>query len=332
MPPPDGTPNAGEKRSWRRWIIFAIIAALVLSVLVYGYWGAIASILATSPIVWALVTLLFGFAIAWRFQLPAKWQNERDIVVTVFVLAAGVLFGLYLASAAGKFAPEASQAAVVRIAMGWSLGYFSVGFVVGFLFGIPRVLQSEGNRKTAAEGGGYEQRVNTNLEQISDWLTKIIVGLGLVQLRTVPAHLQKAAQWMAQSFLPPAAAGALPPEAATSFAGALIIFFAVLGFLGGYLTTRLFLAGAFGRADRGQVVIEQPKSLAGVGASDDEDKTNVRKLRDYWKPGEVVDAAHKAALEDWLKEKNHPDVTLGDLIVEAEHADLRKQAVAHFQL
>jgi MFS family permease len=332
MNPPDSVPKADEKRSRFPWLIAAIIAVLLAGCLIYAYGAAIASVLATSPLVWALVALLIGFALAWRFQLSEKWQNERDIIVTVFVLMAGLVFGLYLASAAADFAPKTSQAAVMQIAMGWSLGYFSLGFVVGFLFGIPRVLQAEGNRKPGAEGGNYEQRVNTNLEQISDWLTKIIVGLGLVQLRTVPSHLQKAAQWMAESFVGPLAAGTAPSEAATSFAGALIIFFTVLGFLGGYLTTRLFLAGAFGRADRGQIVVEPPQSLAEVGASDSEDKTNIEKLRNYWKPSGIADPTRTAEIEKWLQEKGRSDVKLGDLIREPEHADLRKAAVIKFNL
>lgn len=332
MNPPDAVPKAGEKRSRFSWLIPAIIAVLLAGCLIYAYGAAIASIVATSPVVWALVALLIGFAIAWRFRLPEKWQNERDIIVTVIVLTAGLLFGLHLASAAADFAPKTSQASVMQIAMSWSLGYFSLGFVVGFLFGIPRVLQAEGSRKPGAEGTNYEQRVNTNLEQISDWLTKIIVGLGLVELRVVPSHLQKAAQWMAQSFVAPVAAGAAPSEAATSFAGALIIFFTVLGFLGGYLTTRLFLAGAFGRADRGQIVLEPPKSLAGVGAGDSEDKTNIEKLRNYWKPSGVADPTRAAEIEKWLQEKARSDVNLGDLIREPEHADLRKDAVTKFNL
>ena len=52
-----------------------------------------------------------------------------------------------------------------------------VGGVVGFLFGIPLTSKQ---RAAAANDSQYEP--NTNLEQVSDWLTKIIVGVGLVQL------------------------------------------------------------------------------------------------------------------------------------------------------
>lgn len=41
--------------------------------------------------------------------------------------------------------------------------------------------------------------VNTNLEQISDWLTKIIVGVALVESQALLAHMHQAASFMAKS-------------------------------------------------------------------------------------------------------------------------------------
>jgi hypothetical protein len=214
-----------------------------------------------------------------------------------------------------------------------TLGYFGAGFLVGFLFGIPRVLQGDGSRNSApGSGGNYEQRVNTNLEQISDWLTKIIVGLGLVQLRTVPDHLYKAAQWMARSFTPNFTPEKAASEAAVSFAGAFIIFFSILGFLGGYLTTRLFIAGAFGRADRGPILVESAKSVADPTGSAPDDKANAEKLRSFWKPSGAENTENRGKLIRWLQSKARSDVPLADLINETSHAALRKEAVNFFKL
>jgi hypothetical protein len=41
--------------------------------------------------------------------------------------------------------------------------------------------------------------VNTNLEQISDWLTKIIVGVTLVELNPAIARLEQAAILISKS-------------------------------------------------------------------------------------------------------------------------------------
>jgi hypothetical protein len=99
------------------------------------------------------------------------------------------------------------------------------GGIVGFLFGIPHTVQA-----TAAPTSGTQYQGNTNLEQVSDWLTKIIVGVGLVQIgRALPA-LSKLAKNMK------APLGGLASSSA--FGLALTISYAVLGFLFLYLWAR----------------------------------------------------------------------------------------------
>ena len=83
---------------------------------------------------------------------------------------------------------------------------------------------------------GPSTTVNTNLEQISDWLTKIIVGVTLVESKEVLDHLSNAAHLIA---------GSLGGENSVSFAFAILIYFSFAGLLGSYLLTRLFLQRAF---------------------------------------------------------------------------------------
>ena len=84
-------------------------------------------------------------------------------------------------------------------------------------------------------------RANTNLEQISDWLTKILVGVGLTQLAKVPGALGSAADRFG---------GALGGgDAGGPCAIAIILFFMTSGFLFGYLWTRIYLASALEEAD-----------------------------------------------------------------------------------
>lgn len=78
--------------------------------------------------------------------------------------------------------------------------------------------------------------VNTNLEQISDWLTKIIVGVSLVNSERVGQAMLGIATEMASSFGGPGS---------RSLALAILTYFSVIGLLGGYLLTRLFLQRAF---------------------------------------------------------------------------------------
>jgi len=119
-------------------------------------------------------------------------------------------------------------------------GAFVAGGLLGFLFGIPRSLAGPEGADDKAGAGTY--RPNTNLEQISDWLTKILVGVGLVQATTLARHAGDLV-----TFLGPALGGDALGE---SFAGATLVVFSVSGFLTFYLITRLYLGRAFASADR----------------------------------------------------------------------------------
>jgi hypothetical protein len=112
---------------------------------------------------------------------------------------------------------------------------FGVGAVVGFLFGIPRRLQSDAPEPAA--GGAL--LVNTNLEQISDWLTKIIIGAGLVEL----GHLAGALDSVADTVTLGDRSGA------HAFALGLLVFSLVDGFLLSYVWTRLELSAQLALAD-----------------------------------------------------------------------------------
>ncbi|WP_346622095.1 hypothetical protein [Blastococcus montanus] len=127
----------------------------------------------------------------------------------------------------------------------------AVGGLLGFLFGVPKVLSEGGSTETptdpAAPGvhgtvtnavrGGVT--ANTNLEQISDWLTKILVGVGLVQITQAPGAFGR---------LVGTVSGAFGLANAELVIGSILLFFAIVGFLDAYLLTRLSLTGAFSAA------------------------------------------------------------------------------------
>ena len=110
----------------------------------------------------------------------------------------------------------------------------AVGAFLGFLFGIPRTLQ--GNTAPGPDETA-DYRPNTNLEQISDWLTKILVGVGLVELGRagVPAR----------NLIASIGAAVGGTDAARVTAAVLLVVFVVWGFVASYLLTRLRAAGAF---------------------------------------------------------------------------------------
>jgi hypothetical protein len=116
---------------------------------------------------------------------------------------------------------------------------FLLGGLIGFLFGIPRSLDDEGNLATSDGGTGSVRvtRANTNLEQISDWLTKILVGVGLTQIGNIPDAADDLG-----AHLGPLLGVVGGPAAA--FAISLSIYFNLSGFLLGYFWTRVFLPRA----------------------------------------------------------------------------------------
>ena len=78
----------------------------------------------------------------------------------------------------------------------------------------------------------------TNLIQISDWLTKALVGVTLTQFYKIPTELMKISDFFKKDI------GSGP------VAVSVLIHFATSGFLSGYLLTRVVLQQAFHRADQ----------------------------------------------------------------------------------
>lgn len=118
---------------------------------------------------------------------------------------------------------------------------FAVGSLLGFLFGIPQYLAKAGEANSGTEKASYQP--NTNLTQVSDWLTKIIIGVGLVQFGQLARSIGKLGDSLAPSL------GGDPTG--KPFGIAVVVGFFVIGFLIGYLYTRLQLQWAFTQADRG---------------------------------------------------------------------------------
>lgn len=117
---------------------------------------------------------------------------------------------------------------------------FAVGALLGFLFGIPTYL-ARSHEASSTDKASYQP--NTNLTQVSDWLTKIIIGVGLVQFGQLTRSIGK----LGDSLAPSLGGG----DTGKSFGIAVVVGFFVIGFLVGYLYTRLRLQWAFAQADRG---------------------------------------------------------------------------------
>ncbi len=125
---------------------------------------------------------------------------------------------------------------------------YLTGGLAGFLFGVPRTVQGSTRSK-----GPTQYQGNTNLEQVSDWLTKIIVGIGLVQIGHIIPALSKFAESMK------APLGGLPSSGA--FGLGLAISYALFGFFFFYFWSRSLFAQELG-------TFNAPQQQNGMNESD----------------------------------------------------------------
>ncbi len=154
-------------------------------------------------------------------------NDQRARGGRVWALALAALLVPALGVAATSVHLYSSEWSTVGLGVLVALCALLSGGILGFLFGIPRTLQNG---------------VNTNLEQISDWLTKILVGVVLIQLGAIADGAGRLFTAVGATLGDGAAGGGADPSIA---AGALIVFFSIAGFLIAYVLTRTVLPRMF---------------------------------------------------------------------------------------
>jgi hypothetical protein len=102
--------------------------------------------------------------------------------------------------------------------------------------------QAGGDQAGGDQAGGDQAITftpSTNLAEISDWLTKLLLGAGLVELTRLGRPLGVLVDTVARGLedIPPAATPSGPSVVA---AAAILTAYLVLGFLGGYVITTLW--------------------------------------------------------------------------------------------
>ena len=121
----------------------------------------------------------YGSEVIHNVQTVAKWSGAA--------LVLGLGFAFFMAG---------SWPGVGIVATA-SMACYAIGSAFGFLFSIPRSAQGSDNQAVVPKADKMKEalrpRDNTNLEQISDWLVKILVGAGLVNLGKLVLLLQASA-------------------------------------------------------------------------------------------------------------------------------------------
>jgi hypothetical protein len=140
------------------------------------------------------------------------------------------------------FATPGSHWTYLGVAMLTSLTAFLSGCLIGFLFGIPRVVSSGQLRhdpKLGQDPTSPEYSPSSNLAEVSDWLTKLLLGAGLVQLTRLGAPIGGLIDHVAAG-LHATGASAGTDQTAKVMAGAILFGYAVIGLLDGYVVTTVW--------------------------------------------------------------------------------------------
>jgi len=208
----------------------------------------------------------------------SKSMDNRDDYRMLPQLQAAALLGCFLILAYSfhyKLWGASLRAASVGISI--AAAALLLGFLAGFIFCIPRAAK-QAERHDAAPSAAVSAGAtappaasaappprsafddNSNLVDISDWLTKILVGAGLVELNKIPHAL-----WTLCGFLVPGLGPCSPADCTAqsqAFLLAVLLFFFPTGFLIGYLWTRLYYQKALSELQAKNDTLKEEKTAS----------------------------------------------------------------------
>lgn len=145
------------------------------------------------------------------------------------------------------------------------LGSSVIGAFFGFIFGIPKTLQSNQTIQSSAQNSRFIH--NTNFEEISDWLTKIIVGLSIAEMGNVKTTIWQLSEEISSSMMSSQNSRPdlkiLDPQIFILF---LLIYSSILGFFAGYFASRFVLRRALINFDASAETLKELQQK--VGAQD----------------------------------------------------------------
>jgi hypothetical protein len=179
------------------------------------------------------IEILIGFGLLSIFVYALRMMWSYDTLIDSNGFAVFNQFGNKIMKETISFRLNNIQVAVSFFSIGILVAgsALTFGSLVGFLFAIPKKII---NTNTGLAGITNKYIGNDNLVEVSDWLTKIIVGVSLTQLMSVPGYLHKYGEYVGKSI----GGGIIGEVAAIS----IVVYFLICGFLLAYLWTRLYFA------------------------------------------------------------------------------------------
>jgi hypothetical protein len=202
------------------------------------------------------------------FRLMLSGMAVFGTILIVWAVGAGAMRALWLLNGNEQTSALVHGLKCTRGGCNWQLWLFTlfeivraiggvtliclasglIGGFFGFLFGIPRRISADGSAADGTAAGkdkaaAASYALSTNLTQISDWLTKAIIGVSLVEAKNAYgafiATSRTAADWLFEG------RHGSPAVLAAAVAGG-----AMFGFLFLYLYTQLILSRLIAAAER----------------------------------------------------------------------------------
>lgn len=228
------------------------------------------------------------FDTASKAQDKGREEAERIVYILRNTLKFGMTAGI---SGIVFYAFHAPQYFFKTISLFLLLGAASYvsGFFLGFLFGIPK-------RNAESE---TDYNLSNNLVDISDWLTKIIIGLGLIEIKTIPGHLESIGIYIMN-------ATGRSDQSVKVFSIFAVVYFSIFGIYYGYNYMRLFLSGLYKGADDNllknqEELTEKEKILTSknISFSTQMDDTTQKNLADYDQLLKITKTEAEYTFTDW---------------------------------
>lgn len=157
-------------------------------------------------------------------------EAETSITLTLYM---GLFLGLVPVVGYPIFIPEIGGR-IIFIGLLLALASFITCFFTGTLFGMPKRNDQSHTKNDYA--------FNNSLVEISDWITKIIVGLALINLKEIPGYFHNLGEYVSISTK-------YKGELLNIYSISIVIYFGFLGLYIGYNYMRLVLSNKYKKAD-----------------------------------------------------------------------------------
>ncbi|WP_281322622.1 pYEATS domain-containing protein [Flavobacterium aestivum] len=183
---------------------------------------------------------------------------ETSITLTLYM---GLFLGLVPVVGYPIFIPEIGGR-IIFIGLLLALASFIASFFIGTLFGMPKR-----NKETGKEN---DQAFNNSLVDVSDWLTKIMVGLGLINLKEIPSYFINLGEYVSASTK-------YKSELLNIYTIGTVIYFGFLGLYIGYNYMRLVLSNKYKKANERLIykALEEEKEKV-IKIKEDNDQKNLK--------------------------------------------------------